>query len=578
MAKDNKVEFNKDYIILDKKVNAHIENTSNPHKVTKADVELGNVDNTADLDKPISKAEQKEIDRLDARIDAVDKYKNKYDNLTKLSDYFYLVDYIALDYEVASDYFKEDEEDIIINTSNTLRAKDFVGRNVDSRYDKNVDFLVRTKAFLGRYATMGFATRLKTLTEEFVNSRTFTPLFATLPFNLTEGINDKGLFASVDYFIPNSTERQTKKAFPSGKAEVELSTSMVVRYILDHFENALDAITYLEEHAEIYMAHQTAKNKLECQWFVSDLDGNTYLLQILKREDNSQYLSHIEITDIPVVTNFSKFGIKLGTNSQPDSKIVYTPATKERISPDYDEYWDADTYNNIRQAGIGLETYNNLINALPNLNVIEELEPEDLQRVVENILFTKCYTDNPELIYKFLFTNYDGDWDGKQLKVNSSISEFLPIIAEQKHKYLIRSRDSSDPGFGTKQTLHSCVYDLRSQKVYIKIQENLEIEFSFYITDKFQDELELIKKWLEAKQDKLTAGEGIKIDENATISVDLTVMSRDELNTLFNLKQSEADLETHTLVLNGLDWVLNNSLRVHEENASTSDQTINLED
>jgi len=43
-------------------VNGHISNTSNPHNTTKAQVGLGNVDNTADLDKPISTAQQAALD------------------------------------------------------------------------------------------------------------------------------------------------------------------------------------------------------------------------------------------------------------------------------------------------------------------------------------------------------------------------------------------------------------------------------------------------------------------------------------------------------------------------------------
>lgn len=39
-------------------MDSHIANTSNPHSVTKAQVGLGNVDNTSDLDKPISTATQ----------------------------------------------------------------------------------------------------------------------------------------------------------------------------------------------------------------------------------------------------------------------------------------------------------------------------------------------------------------------------------------------------------------------------------------------------------------------------------------------------------------------------------------
>lgn len=41
---------------------AHIANTSNPHNVTKAQVGLGNVDNTSDANKPVSTAQQAAID------------------------------------------------------------------------------------------------------------------------------------------------------------------------------------------------------------------------------------------------------------------------------------------------------------------------------------------------------------------------------------------------------------------------------------------------------------------------------------------------------------------------------------
>lgn len=41
---------------------SHLSNTSNPHNVTKTQVGLGNVDNTSDLDKPVSTATQTEID------------------------------------------------------------------------------------------------------------------------------------------------------------------------------------------------------------------------------------------------------------------------------------------------------------------------------------------------------------------------------------------------------------------------------------------------------------------------------------------------------------------------------------
>ena len=57
-------ELASDISTVDGKVDDHIADTSNPHQVTKAQVGLGNVDNTSDLDKPISTATQAALDEI----------------------------------------------------------------------------------------------------------------------------------------------------------------------------------------------------------------------------------------------------------------------------------------------------------------------------------------------------------------------------------------------------------------------------------------------------------------------------------------------------------------------------------
>lgn len=52
-------------------VQAHMDNTKNPHSVTKAQVGLGNVDNTTDLNKPVSIAQQ---NTLNTKADKVNTY------------------------------------------------------------------------------------------------------------------------------------------------------------------------------------------------------------------------------------------------------------------------------------------------------------------------------------------------------------------------------------------------------------------------------------------------------------------------------------------------------------------------
>ena len=54
---------------------SHRDNTENPHGVTKAQVGLANVDNTSDLEKPISNAQQQVIDTLQTQIDSLESTK-----------------------------------------------------------------------------------------------------------------------------------------------------------------------------------------------------------------------------------------------------------------------------------------------------------------------------------------------------------------------------------------------------------------------------------------------------------------------------------------------------------------------
>ena len=49
-------------------LNNHASNTSNPHKVTKTQVGLGNVDNTSDINKPVSTAQKKAIDAVNTSL------------------------------------------------------------------------------------------------------------------------------------------------------------------------------------------------------------------------------------------------------------------------------------------------------------------------------------------------------------------------------------------------------------------------------------------------------------------------------------------------------------------------------
>ena len=65
------------------KLNEHVANTENPHNVTKAQVGLANVDNTADMDKPISTATQEALDKITSDVESHTTNKSNPHEVTK---------------------------------------------------------------------------------------------------------------------------------------------------------------------------------------------------------------------------------------------------------------------------------------------------------------------------------------------------------------------------------------------------------------------------------------------------------------------------------------------------------------
>ena len=70
---------------VNKEVSEHKADKNNPHEVTKAQVGLGNVDNTADLDKPVSNATQELVDNTKKELDTkIDNHTSDFNNPHKV--------------------------------------------------------------------------------------------------------------------------------------------------------------------------------------------------------------------------------------------------------------------------------------------------------------------------------------------------------------------------------------------------------------------------------------------------------------------------------------------------------------
>jgi hypothetical protein len=94
---------------------AHISNKNNPHEVTKAQVGLGNCDNTSDLDKPISTATQTALDGKvnDTGDTLTGLYKHEYGSRVRFMAANSTVNYTDL-------FMNGSEFEILFHTSNSI--------------------------------------------------------------------------------------------------------------------------------------------------------------------------------------------------------------------------------------------------------------------------------------------------------------------------------------------------------------------------------------------------------------------------------------------------------------------------
>ena len=142
-------------------LDAHIEDLLNPHQVTKGQIGLGNVDNTADADKPVSNSTQATI--ISAVSPKADKtyvdtaVSSKTDKtyvdtaLSSKTDKTYVDNQLTLKankadvYTKSETYTKQESDDLVHNSISTAltpvnTSLDLAKRGVANRYDSSLTY------------------------------------------------------------------------------------------------------------------------------------------------------------------------------------------------------------------------------------------------------------------------------------------------------------------------------------------------------------------------------------------------------------------------------------------------------
>lgn len=365
-----------------------------------------------------------------------------YSYRNKIAPYLYEVWYDGIDYQYAYEYFKA-EEDTLPGHCSAIRNGNLYGRNFDWKFDESAEFIVHVPRIGKRYASVGIAGCVAGLTEAFVRSGKESELYRILPFRMMDGINECGLVCNINV-VPADYGKQN--AIPAAAQDVELSASMIVRYVLDHFSSAREAVQFLQNHAKIYFSKAIHDMDYEAHWMIAD-PNETYIVEIVNNA--------VAAINHPYMTNFHLYGVQLNADGG-----VYAPETQ-------DAGHNAMQTNGITGHGSGLERFNLIAEAYSDTATYE-----GMRDMLDQLRYTRAYPGATGAANPVWYTEFVGG----DITCASPVSDYAGIMELAGQAYSRRNRETAL----TWQTVHSVIYDISGRSARIKIQESAE-EFQFSV-------------------------------------------------------------------------------------------------
>lgn len=405
----------------------------------------------------------------------------------KLAEYLYEMHVDAIDYDFAEKYFQDHDYPAESGACSAVKAGNIFGRNFDWTYNRDDTYVVRIRPTATRSASISVAARVTKDTDSRI-----------IPFLAKDGINEAGLCVSINV-VPHGDKGDNSTVVTAG-SEKTLCTVMVPRYILDHFTTAAAAAQAMQTFSYYHPA-STIASGYEHHFLIADKD-NAYILEFVEGA-----VVVTEVNGAPFMTNFHVDGTTLNADNS-----VYTPATQTETET-------AFSYNHITKHGAGLERWNLLA-----AGVAGATDVEGMRTLMTSLKYTNTYRVETT-------PRWDTELVGiAELEVDSPTADFTPVHTAVQEQFSKRTRDDA-PELQTWQTVHSSVYDMKALSLQLVVQEDASAKYSFALYKGGGEEIELdqiptqghvkqavssdgVYNSLQAKQDKLTAGTNITIENN----------------------------------------------------------------
>ena len=370
--------------------------------------------------------------------------KQAFQSMKRKDEHFYEIEYSEIDYEGAREYFQTHFVPAG-GACTALRKGNLLGRNYDWTYDKQVEFLVRTKAHNGRYASIGVAGSISALTTDTIGE--YSDEIKYMPFRMLDGINEKGLTANVNML--NHDEQRSlpvEGTTPRIEEREAICSAMLVRYILDNFATPQEACEYIRDYVRVYPPYHDGQTT-DLHFALSSKEQLYYLC--FEPDNGGVFRTAIaDVKDQPlpfVMTNFRMWW----ASGIYDSETGY-----------YDRFADPD-YEYVEKYGMGIERANLCLDFVRDT----ETEQSVLDFMTNDLRYTKAYLEDTDPQW---LTEFVGEYETLgDIARDASDGEFDGILDIVRQRYAERSRETGL----TWQTVHSVVYDLDNLTMQLVTQE-----------------------------------------------------------------------------------------------------------
>ena len=375
---------------------------------------------------------------------------NDYTSIKRVAQYLYDVTYDQTVTEAEAEEYLSNNYKGGAGQCTSLAGDGFAVHQLDWYLTHLAEFHIHTPRSEGRLLeSHSMGGNSPELTDEAVASGRYSPKYKWLPFTVSDGINEAGVFASVNVVSSIDGERTTG----TNPGLPRMHAMRVVRHILDNYKTADEAVQTLANKFDIY-APQGAVNE-EFHWIIAD-GKQKFILECVGNKaviiDKTEY-SRIWMT------NFRLSGVEFDENGY---------VIPETVEPH----------------GQGVERYN-LVNDYREAKVTLK----NLVSLGSELRFSRAYTEglktDPELPLRK--TDFCGIYsDGTEdLTVTTPDENFRRVWGVARERW--SDTEKRDKGL-VWQSEHLAIYEIASRTLTLCIQEDFDKTYTFQLGGQSEDE------------------------------------------------------------------------------------------